>query len=221
MALDKIHLRKLLKILFLNTSMRQSAIRADIREEIAKQSRSSDSGGDFYVPFWTDARRHVFGFEDLHISVQARIAANSARKRLYPKLCSGFLLWWNERRRWTNEPFQPGTSLKANVHFPEIDAVVKIDNILSVRDGMGIEHVIYPYFAENPNLSADAARLGLWLLLRAFPSVPKNEIRILDIIRGQTFSIDRHPLRGNEEEIFHQLYIQLLQDRDKVIDKYY
>lgn len=38
MALDNIHLRKLLKILFLDQGPRRTALRGDIREEIAKEA---------------------------------------------------------------------------------------------------------------------------------------------------------------------------------------
>lgn len=214
MALNHIHLRKLLKILFMEANGRRSELRSDIREEIAREAgQDSSSGGDFYGPFWADAKSHVFGTADLHNMVDDRVEANARRANLYPQLRTGFLTWWNERRRWTNEPFRPGQSLKANYSFPELDATVKIDNILSVRDGTGAEHVVYPYFAPQPELSENAARLGLWLLSVALPIVPAAEIRILDIIRGRTFSIDRYPLRGDEEENFRRRYAAALDER--------
>jgi hypothetical protein len=63
-------------------------------------------------------------------------------------------------------------------------------------------------------LSEDAARLGLWLLAAALPAVSSDAIRILDVIRGQTFSLDRTPLRGDEEEDFRRRYLELLRLRD-------
>ncbi|WP_083900719.1 hypothetical protein [Azospirillum sp. B4] len=212
MALDRIHLRKLLLILFLPANKRRSAIRRDVREENARAAGARSSGGDFYGDFWADAKSHVFGLGDLHTLVDARIAANARRRNLYPRLRDGFLLWWNERRRWTNEPFHPGPHLKAQFTFPEFEATVKVDRVLSVRDGLGVEHAIYPYFAPEPILSAEAGRLGLWLLIQALPIVPADEIRILDVIQGQTFSIDRYPLHGDEEVIFRRLYEQLLRE---------
>jgi len=213
MALDNIHLRKLLKILFLAPNKRQSEIRSDIREEIAKEAGQESSGGDFYAPFWADAKSHVFGAGDLHQLVEERIAANDRRLQLYPRLRDGFLLWWNERRRWTNEPFRPGQSLKTHFQFPQLAATVKVDSILSVRDGTGTEHAVYPYFSPEPILTEEAARLGLWLLTSALPAIPADEIRILDVIRGQTFSLDRTPLLGNEEEDFRRRYSALLEQR--------
>ena len=220
MALNRIHLRKLLKILFSESNARRSELRSDIREEIARESGQEGGGGDFYAPFWADAKNHVFGIADLHDMVDGRVEANGRRANLYPQLRIGFLTWWNERRRWTNEPFGPGRQLKAQFPFPNLDAVVKVDNILSVRDGAGEEHVIYPYFSPQPELSETAARLGLWLLSSALPTVPLEEIRILDVIRGRTFSVDRSPLRGNEQEEFTTRYSAALDERDVLRREY-
>lgn len=213
MAFDRIHLRKLLKILFSDPNARRAALRSDIREEIARDAGQDEGGGDFYAPFWADAKSHVFGTADLHAMVDDRVEANGRRANLYPQLRTGFLTWWNERRRWTNEPFQLGRSLKAHFPFPGLDATVKIDNVTTVRDGLDVEHVVYPYFSPEPVLSESAARLGLWLLSRALPSVPVEEIRILDVIRGRTFSVDRQPLTGSEEHEFHHRYAGALDER--------
>ncbi|ODT10716.1 MAG: hypothetical protein ABS35_41880 [Kaistia sp. SCN 65-12] len=220
MALDRIHLRKLLQLMFLEPNKLRSAIRTDIRDELAKEDGTGGSGGDFYIPFWADAKSHVFAVADLHDLVEQRIAANRRRSNLYPLLRDGFLLWWNERRRWTNEPFQPGPSLKAQVPFPSLRATVKVDSILSVRDGLDAEHAVYPYFVPDPELSENAARLGLWLLIRALPAYSPNEIRILDVIRGRTFSLDRTPLRGDEEEEFRRRYAAILQLRQELQEEY-
>lgn len=213
MSLEKIHLRKLLQILFLSPKQRRSALRRDIREEINREAGSDAGGGDFYAPFWADAKAHVFSTLDLYDAVDARIAVNGRRDNLYPLLRDGFLLWWNERRRWTNEPFHPGRALKTHFSFPGLDATVKIDNMLSVKDGFGAERVVYPYFSPEPVLSEEAARLGLWLLIRAFPAIPPQEFRILDVIRGQTFSIDKTPLLGDEEQNFGRRYSQAINER--------
>lgn len=220
MALNRIHLRKLLKILFSEPNVRRSELRSDIREEIAREAGQEGGGGDFYAPFWADAKNHVFGTADLHNMVDGRVEANGRRANLYPQLRTGFLIWWNERRRWTNEPFRPGRQLKAHFPFANLDAVVKVDNILSVRDGAGEEHVVYPYFSPQPELSENAARLGLWLLSSALPTVPLEEIRILDVIRGRTFSVDRSPLRGDEQEEFTTRYSAALNERDVLRREY-
>lgn len=213
MSLEKIPLRKLLKIIFLPPSQRRSGLRKDIREEMNRESGADAGGGDFYAPFWADAKAHVFGALDLYNAVDDRVAVNGRRENLYPQLRDGFFLWWNKRRRWTNEPFRPGRALKAHFQFPGLNATVKVDSILSVKDGLGAERVVYPYFAPNPVLSEEAARFGLWLLVRAFPTIPPEEFRILDVIRGQTFSLDKTPLLGAEEESFRRRYGQALNER--------
>ncbi|MDP7325978.1 MAG: hypothetical protein QGF48_07560 [Qipengyuania citrea] len=206
--------------MYLEPNKRRSALRTDIREDIRREAGEDGGGGDFYSPFWADAKAHVFGGPDLRESTAERIAANDRRSNLYPQLRDGFLSWWDERRRWTNLPFNPGRKLKARFQFPEFDAVVKIDNILTVVDGNGDEHVVYSYFAPEPALSADAARLGLWVLTQAFPAVPPSELRILDIIRGNTFSIDRTPLTGEEEIELRARYARLVVERDNLRAEY-
>lgn len=74
MALDRIPLRKLLKILFLPPKQRRSELRKDIRDEIHREASAEAGGGDFYAPFWADAKAHVFGTLDLRDAVNARIA---------------------------------------------------------------------------------------------------------------------------------------------------
>lgn len=212
--LERIHLRKLLKILFLEPRKYDSEIRKDIREDLAREAGRETSGGDFHVPFWSDVKNHVFEHADLHASVERRIANSAQRANLYPRLRDGFLLWWNERRRWTNRPFTQGRSLKKHFSFPGLVATVKVDNILSVRDGLNAERAVYPYFSLEPVLSEQAARLGLWLLIRALPDIPPDEFRILDVIRGRTFSLDQNPLHGDEEEDFRRRYAALLRRRD-------
>lgn len=89
-----------------------------------------------------------------------------------------------------------------------------------MRDAQGVEHYVYPYFAPEPPLSEEAARLGLWLLIEALPQVPPAEIRILDVIRGQTFSVDRNPLDGAENQNFIQRYRGLLAEREALAAEY-
>lgn len=206
MSLENIHLRKLLKIFYLPQNLRTSALRSDIREDLAQEGGAAAAGGDFYGPFWRDAKDHVVGVADLHDCVDRRVASNPRRKTLYPQLRDGFLLWWNERRRWTNEPFQTVDGIKGRHEFDDLGTVVKVDNILSVRDARGDDHYVYPYFSPHPPLNEEGARLGLWLIGKAFPNVDLEEVRVLDVIRGQTFSTDRNELVGDEEQIFTARY---------------
>jgi len=220
MALENIHLRKLLKLLFLETNQRTSALRADIRGDLRREGREIGVGGDFYAPFWADAKAHVFGLVDLTSATDSRIVANPRRQNLYPLLRDGFLLWWNERRRWTNEPFHLGRMLRTRFAFPGLDATVKVDSMLTVVDSQGDEFVVYSYFSPDPHLTDESARLGLWLLTQAFPSIPSREFRILDVLRGSTFSLDRSPLAGDEEIEFRARYARALRERDQLREEY-
>lgn len=220
MALENIHLHKFLKLAFMEPKARRSALRSEIRQDLRRESGLGGGGRDFYTPFWADAKAHVFGNGDLGKTTADRIDANAQRENLYPQLRDGFLHWWNEKRRWTNLPFRPGRKLKARMKFPNLDATVKVDNILTVVDGADEEHVVYSYFAPEPALSKEAARLGLWLLMEAFPEIESSEFRILDIIRGNTFSIDRTPLAGDEEIEFQARYARLIRERDNLRKEY-
>lgn len=207
LSLESIHLRKLLKVMYLQGPARISALRSDIRDDIARErGEQGEGGGDFYGPFWRDAKDHVFGYSDLRDQTDNRIASNARRANLYGLLRDGFLLWWDERRRWTNEPFRPANSLKALCRIAGTTAEVKVANILSVRDGRDEDHFVYPYWFPEPPLNDESARLGLWILCQAFPAIEPSEFRLLDIIRGETYSLDRNPLRGNERMIFQQRY---------------
>lgn len=215
MAIENIGLYKLLRLMYLTGAPRRRELRQDIRNDRTRGTKGAPEPRDFYVPFWAAAKHHTTGGTDLHESVDDLISRNYVNRRnLYPLLRDGFLLWWDERRRWTNEPFTPGTSLKKTLKFEELNAEVRINNILSVRDGQGVEHFIYPYFAQEPILTEEAARIGLWVLGKAFPEIPHEELRLLDVMRGQTYSVDRNPMQGNEAELFKRNYIQLISDRD-------
>lgn len=206
MSLQSKHLRKLLKIMFSEGAERITALRADIRDDLGRERGTGGEGGDFYGPFWRDAKDHVFGASDLRDTTAARIVDNQRKARLYAQLRDGFLIWWDERRRWTNEPFRPANSLKTICRPTGVDADVKVANLLSVRDGRDDDHFVYPYWFPEPPLSEEAARLGLWVLSQAFPRTDPSELRMLDVIRGRTFSLDRTPLDGREPAIFQRRF---------------
>jgi hypothetical protein len=220
-SLQIIHLRKILKIMYLQGPQRVSALRADIRDDITRESgEDGSSGGDFYGPFWRDAKDHVFGITDLREQTAVRIESNGGRANLYRQLCDGFLVWWNERRRWTNEPFQPAGAKKAVCRLPGIDANIKLANILSVRDGRHEDRLVYPYWFPNPPLNDESARLGLWALSQAFPEVDPVQFRILDVILGQTYSFERNPLRGDEAELFRRRHAAALAEWQTLRQEY-
>lgn len=219
MSLENIHLRKLLKIFYSEPRHQVTELRSDIRQEIAKDSGTSPGGGDFHGPFWRDARDHVFHLRELHDAVNARVENNTRRDRLYPALRDGFLQWWNERRRWTNEPFEPIEAPHARIALEGL-GTVKVENVLAVGDAGGGRHFIYPYFAEQPALPDEGGRIGLWLMAQALPQAEPNDLRILDVIRGRTFSLDRTPLQGDESAIFRRRYGALLSRWQSLWEEY-
>lgn len=220
MSLTNINLSKLLKLLAAEGQELTSLLRSEIRTDIARENGDLSGGGDFYVPFWADARDHVCGFADLHTSTQGRIEANPRRSRLYPQLRDGFLLWWNERRRWTNEPFIEGDRVNGELFIAGLGLTIKVKGLLIVEDGLGEEHVVYPYFSEQPILSEEYARLALWVAQGALIDTPIDRVRILDVQRGQTYSIDRQPLIGNEEQSLAAQYLRLFARYQQLLDEY-
>lgn len=214
MPLESISLRKLLKIGFSDPTPRRSALRQIIRDDRPRRDDALEKGGDFYAPFWADAKAHVFGTLELQQAVAVRITDNWRRRNLYDQLRDGFLRWWGEHRRHTNEPFRPGQLQRTRFEINELASVVKVDSILSIEDGLGARHYVYPYFFPRPELNEASAQLGLWLLTQAFPQVLARDFRLLDVMRGRAFSIEQTPLRGDEEQRFLRMYTGLIQERD-------
>lgn len=213
MSVTKIKLRRLLRMMGADPLLRARLLREDLRKD-RKPPDGKTGGGDFYGPFWASAKAHALGTADLQARIKLHIDANPGRAQLYPELAKGFLTWWDRRRRWTNAPFAEGPALVATPTFPSLGATVGIENLLSVRDSRGELHAVYPYLCKTPVLTDEIARLGLWVLTRAFQNLPPREIRILDVLRGQSFSTDKTPLQGNEEQIFLFRYTALIRDYD-------
>lgn len=136
-----------------------------------------------------------------------------SRLRLYPLLRDGFLVWWNEKRRWINEPIAAlPKSINSSFGFIDLEGTVKVENLLSLRIGDENFRYIYPYFCEKPEMDADVARLGLWLMSKALPDLNTSELRILDVLRSETYSLDKYPFRGDEEEVFSLRYRRILRE---------
>lgn len=226
MSIEKVHLRKLLKLFFLTGAARVTELRKDIRQELKKAAFPGTKGGDFHTPFWTDAKNHVAGRLDLGAQVEERIARNDNRERLYPELATGFLKWWNEKRRWQNEPFQIiPFSVKAQLSIPEVGGLVKIENLLAVTvgpqsTGNRSNRIIYPYFSEHPPLGNEAIRLGLWALSAGLGQYSPQDLRLFDVLRGTSFGIADCPLRGDEQALFVRHYGALLREWRELWDEY-
>lgn len=208
MSVELIHLRKLLQFLFSGRKQQISQVRSEVRLDAAKALGISGSGGDFYAPFWADVKDHVCSKSDLRSATKSRIEQNIRRGRLYPILTDGFLQWWDDQRRWTNEPFAieraPSTTLRVNDILS-----VRLENFLTIKDSQGTSRYIYPYFSESPTLKNEAARISLWCFRKAFKALEYENFRILDVPRGRIFSPDRCYLEGDEEEILERRHREL------------
>lgn len=211
MSFELVGLGKLLNAMYASNSQRITLLRGDIRSEIKKAEGFGNSkGGDFYVPFWADAKRHVAGELDLRLATIARIESNKGRDRLYTMLTDGFLLWWEEKRRLRNVPFSViENNIKARHEIAGLGSV-KVENTLSITVGDNGHRIIYPYFCEDPALCEEAARLGLWLMSKCIKGYALIDMRLLDIIEGRSFSTLDTPLLGNEEALFQARYKALL-----------
>jgi hypothetical protein len=121
-------------------------------------------------------------------------------------MTGGFLGWWNEKRRWRNEPFELSTTSPHSRHKFDNLGTVKVENLISLRIGGGGRRLIYPYFADIPRLPLEAARIGLWVMGQALLDRDMDDMRILDVIRGASFGVADVPFEGNEEMIFLREY---------------
>lgn len=222
MSFDKIHLRKLLKAFGSADGKLISLLREDIRQEIKKDKEEGIvAGGDFHSPFWSDAKNFVTEGADLKQLTNDRIAANPMRKRLYPKLYNGFMLWWNNKKRFSNEEIKTFPSpLKKRYEPSGISIEIKVENLLGLLVKGNEKRFIYPYFAEEPLLTDQYARLGLWLIGEAFPEYELEYFRIFDVIRSKSFSIEDYPLQGTEERDFRFSIERVLKMREDLYAEY-
>ncbi|WP_024574895.1 MULTISPECIES: hypothetical protein [unclassified Afipia] len=220
MSIEKIHLRKLLRLFYAKPNIQRRILLEDVRTEEKKDLEEQDSGGDFHGPFWADAKNHVAGTLDLREQTKIRVASNKTRQRLYPLLTNGFLSVWEGKIRWRNEKFEfnPKTA-KGQFSLDELGAIVKVENILAVKIWDGTGRAIYPYFAENPVLPIEGARLGFWAMQEALMEFGIDDFRILDVLRGAYFRPVDIPLQGNERVLFIQKYRAILTEWKKIRDE--
>lgn len=221
MSFQMVGLGKLLNAMYADKAQRTTLLREDIRRDLKNQENSTKSkGGDFYGPFWSDAKRHVAGEIDLRAITPERIGKNKTRERLYPLLCDGFLLWWEEKRRQRNVPF---TVIDGNVRARYVATdlgTVKVENTLSFTVGEGGHRILYPYFCEDPSLSEEAARLGLWVMSQCIGGYVPVALRLLDVLQSRSFSVLETPLAGNEEALFRSKYRAVLDEWDRLRSEY-
>lgn len=211
MSILNIQLRKILRLFYANDRLRRRLILEDIRSDASKEGGGARSnGGDFYGPFWADAKAHVTGTADLTRRTEIRIAANSGKARLYRLLRDASLNIFEERLRWTNKPpVIRIENLNGRFEIAEIAATVMVQNVWFVRVGGGLgefNYIIYPYFSEEPSLPDEGARLGLWAMSEALSEQPAAYLRIVDLLRRAPFSTATSPLVGDERDVFVRRY---------------
>lgn len=215
MSIFSPHLRRLLQIYQLT----DRALLPILKRDIQSEGRPNE-GRDFYMPFWRDAKLHAIGEVDLNIETTLRIEENRRRRNLYPRLKDGYLLWWNEKRRWSNQNCRllKSKSLSGIYTTDELSVQVKVQNLMSLGIGEDDSRLIYPYFSHKPALDPQNARIGLWLLSQTLSQQQVSNIRILDVIRGKSFSTENHSLQGDEESLFLKHYKQILRRRQYLIE---
>ena len=222
MTPKSMNLSKLLKLFELNEAQLTTALRSELRTERRKAlDIDDDGGGDFHVPFWSDAKLHVMGLVELLKQVEVRVDASKQRKRLYPLLARGFLLWLDNLRRGTNRKigFEP-ISAHNHFEFAELGLTLKVDNLLCVKIGEDRYRLVYPYFSEKPVLGAKWARVGLWAMTEALENYSYTDMEILDVLRGNSYSGLNFSLKGDEEALFISKYREIKAKWDELRPEY-
>jgi len=218
MSVLDIPLRKALQLFYGSEPLRRSVLKNDIRLDRKKDAGGTRSqGGDFYLPFWSDVKKHISGDGDLAEMTSVRIASNNSYKRLYPLLKDGVLELLSAKLRWSNEPVEIiPQSVHGNLKIEEIGAVVRVRDALNARVREKYTRVVYPYFSEEPALSEEAGRLGLWAMQQALPNLNPSDMRLIDPLRRAFFSPETTPLNGDEEFIFIDRYRSLIVEWDRL-----
>lgn len=216
MAIDLIHVNKFLRLAYSSDKQLRSALLVDINQEKRKAAGSDSGGGDFYSPFWADARKHILGEADLSVLTTERIKKNGGRKNLYPKLEQGVLALWERGHNLDVELLS--VSPKGRFPFPDIGLTAKVESIMALSIE-GEERLVYPYWFPDPILSEEAARIGLWLLSQVLSNEQSDNFRIFDIIRAEYFSLATCPLQGNEKSIVAKNYKRILALRQSLIEE--
>ena len=104
MSILDVPLGKALRFIYASPSLRRSMLKEDIRLERKKDAGGNRSkGGDYYVAFWSDVKKHISGDSDLTRLTAQRITSDKRLKRLYPQLRDGVLELLSAKLRWSNE----------------------------------------------------------------------------------------------------------------------
>ncbi|MBY8825181.1 hypothetical protein [Sphingomonas colocasiae] len=182
MSVLDIPLRKALQLFYANQSLRRSIIKNDIRLDLKKDAGGTRSqGGDFYLPFWSDVKKHISGTGDLTQLTAERVTSNGSFKRLYPLLRDGILDLLTAKLRWSNEPVEIiPQSVHGNLRLANLGGTIRIRDALHARVRDKYTRVVYPYFSEEPALTEEGGRLGLWAMQQTLTELDPRDMRIID-----------------------------------------
>jgi hypothetical protein len=211
MSIRDIGLGRLLKFLASDEKSTISLLRGELRSERRKELEASSGGGDFYVPFWADAKAHVSQGLDLEVLTRLRIAELKQRKVLYTLLTERFLEWFDDVKRGSNSLIGLADAEAHTRHaVPGFDLVIRVENNLVLDVGFGHLRIVAPYFAKSPRLTPTWARVGLWLMSEALADFDITEMEILDVLAGRSYEGRSLALKGDEQAIFEARYTELL-----------
>lgn len=218
MSVLDIPLRKALQLFYAQPALRRSILKDDIRLDRKKEAGGTRSrGGDFYLPFWSDVKKHISGAGDLAELTDDRIKSNRRFKRLYPQLKDGVLELLSAKLRWSNQPVEIiPKRVHGNVLFEDLGATIRIRDALHARVRGEYIRVVYPYFSEEPPLSDEGGRLGLWAMQQALKELDADDMRVVDPLRRTFFSPQTTPLQGDEEDLFRQKHKSLIDEWERL-----
>jgi hypothetical protein len=218
MSVLDIPLRKALQLFYAPQALRRKILKEDIRLDRRKEAGGNRSqGGDFYLPFWSDVKRHISGDGDLVQLTDDRIKSNRNFKRLYPLLKDGVLELLSAKLRWSNEPVEiVPQSVHGNLRIEDLGGTIRIRDALNARVRGEYTRVVYPYFSEVPALPDEGGRLGLWVMQHALTELDPDDMRVIDALRRTFFSPQTTPLQGNEETVFRKNYQLVIDEWERL-----
>ncbi len=218
MSVLDVPLRKALQLLYAPPQLQRSILKEDIRLDRKKEAGGNRSqGGDFHSPFWSDVKKHISGGGDLAQLTDGRIKSNSRFKRLYPLLKDGVLELLSAKLRWSNEPIEIRSQSVHGSHFiDELGVTFRIRGALHARVRGEYNRIVYPYFSEEPALSEEGGRLGLWVMQHAMSNLNPADMRIVDPLRKTFFSPQNTSFHGNEDVVLRDRYALLIDEWEKL-----
>ncbi len=220
MSLHTARLSKIIKISYADDKTFRKDIYDDVSDYIRKErnpDKPSGGGGDFHSVLWAAFKECIFeeNTESFDQIVATLIYENPRRKRLFPLLAMGLKSWGLQKRRWMNEEIKRIKNPVGIVEIEDHDIAFKVNNILALEIAGKGNRYIYPYFSEEPALNKEAARVALWQLHRALPRINIEEFRVLDVMRGKSYSVTDAPLMGDEHAIFVHNVSGIMQQWEK------